>query len=102
MASNRSLTGQALDPRSDGWDTPVWEPLQDLLAELVHDFMWMLAVDLEDGRRVHAYKHIRTRRYVHLDSTGAAFVCTPEGRYREVDPVLLLELALETAARLAR
>jgi hypothetical protein len=79
-------------------DEPVWQPLLNLVAG---PFMWMFAVDLEDGRRVHAYKHYYTRRYIHLSEEGdEAFVYTAAGRYRQVDPEWLLDLVLEGASEL--
>jgi hypothetical protein len=51
----------------------------------------MYDVEIEDGRRVQAYKHIDTRRYVHLDADCNAFVYEPSGRYRSIDIVDLLE-----------
>ena len=62
--------------------TPYWPPLLDLAPDLVGDFMWMGIVDLEDGRRLQAYKHYWTRRYLHLDDEGTAFVYTPYGYLR--------------------
>ena len=44
--------------------------------------MWMFEVELSNGKRLHAYKHIDTRRYVHLDRDGAAFVYEEPDRYR--------------------
>lgn len=64
---------------------PTWEPLLDWLGdELTGWFMWMFEVELEDGRSLHAYKHMETRRYLHLSLTGEVFVFTEEGRYRSV------------------
>ena len=40
---------------------------------MVGDFMWMGAVDLIDGRRLHLYKHTDTRRYLRLDAEGHAY-----------------------------
>lgn len=37
------------------------------------DFMWMGAAEFADGRIVHSYKHIDTRRYLHLDDGGHAY-----------------------------
>jgi hypothetical protein len=62
----------------------------------------MHEVELEDGARLHAYKHHETRRYLHLDHGGRAFVFVwdesrPEDEdsfYEEVDPQRLLDLAL--------
>ena len=44
--------------------------------------MWMFEVVLSDGTRLQAYKHIDTRRYVHVASDGATFVYEPPDRYR--------------------
>lgn len=41
-------------------------------AVMIGEFMWMGAVDLVDGRRVHQYKHDETRRYLRLDEHGHA------------------------------
>jgi hypothetical protein len=48
--------------------------LLDLAPDDVEDFMWMFEVELESGLRLHAYKHIETRKYLHLDKEGRAFV----------------------------
>src|SRR5436305_7906734 len=52
--------------------------------------------------RLHAYKHWETRRYLHLDHGGRAFVfiwdenrgIDEPSEYEEVDPQWLLEIAL--------
>jgi hypothetical protein len=64
--------------------------------------MWMHEVELEDGTRLHAYKHHETRRYLHLDHGGRAFVfiwdesrpVEEDSLYEEVDPLWLLDHAL--------
>lgn len=67
-------------------DTPSWTPLLDLVGdELAGDFMWMFEVVLTDGTCLQAFKHIDTRRYLHLRPDGAAFAYEPTGRYRVVD-----------------
>ena len=64
-------------------ERPDWDPLLRTVGERVTgDFMWMFEVELETGTRVHAYKHIDTRRYVHLDQDGTAWVYSPRDRYR--------------------
>jgi hypothetical protein len=68
-------------------DQPNWEPLLGLLGEeLVGDFMWMTQIDLVDGRAAHAYKHILTRRYLHIGEDGRTLAFVGSGRYRPVDP----------------
>ena len=61
---------------------PDWAPLADALLGW---FMWMYEVDLADGRRVHAYKHQITRRYVFLTADGDAFEYREDDRYREIE-----------------
>jgi hypothetical protein len=83
---------------------PEWGPLLDLAPDHIDDFMWMFEVELESGLRLHAYKHIETRKYLHLDKEGRAFVYLwPEeeitdkgepGSYREVDPQRILREVL--------
>ena len=71
--------------------------------------MWMFEVELEDGRRVHAYKHWWTRRYLHLSLDGCAFAYIRPGCYsnedpdwyREVEPEWLLKLVLPSGQQLA-
>jgi len=85
------------------FEHPDWGPLIELAPEHVDDFMWMFEVELENGVRLHAYKHWETRRYLHLDHSGRAFVylwdenlaADDDGRYEEVDPQWLLSLVLE-------
>jgi hypothetical protein len=86
------------------YDKPDWEPLLELAPDHVDEFMWMFEVELESGLRLHAYKHIDTRKYLHLDKEGRAFVYIwPEkirdddepGSYREVNSRRLLDLVLE-------
>jgi hypothetical protein len=51
--------------------TPEWQPLLDAVGEeIAANFMWMFEVRLSDGTPLHAYKHIDTRRYLHLASDG--------------------------------
>lgn len=72
-------------------DTPDWAPLCDLVGEpVVADFMWMFEVELNDGSRLQAYKHIDTRRYIHLSSAGLAFAYRPPDHYGRVAAVGVL------------
>ena len=48
---------------------------------MIGDFMWMGAVDLVDGRRLHLYKHTDTRRYLRLDPEGHSYALA-DGDYR--------------------
>lgn len=80
MGRARTYTG-----RSTQGDRPDWQPLLDAVGAVVTgDFMWMFEVELSDGTPLHAYKHVDTRRYVHLTPDGVAFVYEPPERYREI------------------
>jgi len=55
---------------------PDWSPLERLTGGddlILGQFMWMYCARLEDERVVHAYKHIETRRYLHLAGDLTAF-----------------------------
>jgi hypothetical protein len=67
------------------WDRPIWQPLVDLVGfELATWFMWMYETELAGGVRVHAYKHISTRRYLFVAGDGRLFAYTARERYREI------------------
>ena len=88
MLSDRSISGDLLQ-----YEEPDWEPLRALVGMTLADwFMWMHEIQLVDGTRLHAYKHIATRRYFHLALDGRAFVYTPRGRYREIEPRMAIDL----------
>lgn len=63
-------------------DEPNWEPLRRAAAEwLLGQFMAMHEVDLKIGKRVCCYKHVDTRRSLHIDEQLNAFVyCFDERR----------------------
>lgn len=68
-------------------ERPVWQPLLDLVGTpLVEWFMWMYEVELADQSRVHACKHVATRRYFHLSEDGRAFAYRSYARYAEISP----------------
>lgn len=66
-----------------------WGPLERLVkatpaanrSVMAADYMWMGAVELVDGRRLHLYKNAMTRRYLRLDSHGHAYSHI-DGEYR--------------------
>jgi hypothetical protein len=73
---------------------PSWEPLVGLVGrDVVPGFMWMFALELDDGTEVHAYKCIATRQYVHLASDGRAFAHHNNDRYEEIGARRALEQA---------
>jgi len=76
-------------------EQPDWRPLLRLLPDvLVETFMWMFELRLP-GQRVHAYKHVVTRRYVHLSaSSRRAYVYLDDERYARIPVATALELAL--------
>ena len=64
---------------------PSWEPLLGLVGkELVTRFMWMHALELDDGAELHAYKAVATRRYLHLTADGRAFAERGDHRFEEI------------------
>jgi hypothetical protein len=90
MRSEPTITGIMLDG-----DEPRWQPL--LAAVGGHHaawFMWMYEIELADETRVHAYKHVSTRRYMHLGEDGRAFEYVGDHRYREIDPDDAADIAL--------
>jgi hypothetical protein len=87
MTRTRTLKGEVAQ-----YDRPEWGPLEELVAEpVVGDFMWMHEVELTDGTALHAYKHIDTRRYIHLTANGQAYVYDPLDRYQPVAASDVLE-----------
>ncbi|MFV9673626.1 MAG: hypothetical protein ACNYZH_10400 [Acidimicrobiia bacterium] len=61
---------------------PDWDPLHAVLPmEHCDGFMWMYRTELESEIIEH-YKHGITRRYLHLDHSGHAYLHR-EGRYIE-------------------
>jgi hypothetical protein len=68
------------------WETPNWRPLEELVGlDLIRQFMWLFTIQLEDGTELEAYKHIDTRRYLHLADDGRAFYYCADGRYWAVE-----------------
>lgn len=77
------------------YEHPDWRPLLNLLGEqLVGDFMWMHELEMATGEHVHAYKHIDTRRYIHIGDRGRAYAYLPRGGYRVIPALEAAELAL--------
>ena len=57
------------------FENPNWKPLEKIIGpDGCGDFMWMWQ---EAG--IEFYKHIRTRRYLLLDSTGQCYRRGPNG-----------------------
>lgn len=51
-----------------------WGPLENVLSHNACDgFMWMYEVELDNGTRLHVYKHRSTRGSLHLSARGEAF-----------------------------
>jgi hypothetical protein len=73
------------------FEEPDWRPLEAVGRELLDMFMWMHEVEVDGGLHLHAYKHIDTRRYLHLSATGDAYdYFSPRG-YRPIDLADALE-----------
>lgn len=77
-------------------DRPDWAPLLAIAGEpLAHQFMWMHEVQLRDGRRLQAFKHIATRRYLHVDGgSGQGWRYITPDNYVVADLAELLTEAL--------
>lgn len=61
---------------------PAWEPLENLVGyDGAHPFMAMSGGRTDEGDPVFAYKHMDTRRYIHLTEDGRAwkYVETADG-----------------------
>jgi len=87
MPRNRTLPG-----RLTQFERPNWDPLIELVGlDLVGSFMWMNELALGDGTTVHAYKHVATRRYLHVGEDGRTFRYEGTSRYRELEPSDALE-----------
>ena len=98
MLSEHDIAGEMCQ-----YDEPDWQPLYGIVGIHLADwFMWMHEIELDDGVRVHAYKHIATRRYFHLGVDGRAFVYMPAARlsapgsYREIDRLDAIDLVFLT------
>jgi len=90
MAIDGEISGVGHSP-----ETPEWGPLERAVGEDVTSwFMYMFWVAASDGRRLHAYKHIATRGYVHLDDDGNAFYYVEPDRYRPIALADILEAVL--------
>jgi len=90
MPKEKGIDGEMLQG-----DTPNWLPLALVAGiDLLEDFMWMYEVRLSDDRRLHAYKHSDTRRYVHLDDECNAFWYGEDDRYRPLPLAQALRPAL--------
>jgi hypothetical protein len=75
-------------------ERPDWEPLIALVGlDVVGCFMWMNEFVLSDGTRLHAYKNIATRRYLHVAVDGRVFAERANDRFEHVTPLEALEAA---------
>jgi hypothetical protein len=77
-------------------EEPDWRPLEHLAsAYRASSFMWMFELATRRGGRFHAYKHIETRCYIHIDiqCKGLAYV-PEEDRYERHPAWVLLRAAL--------
>jgi hypothetical protein len=80
-----------VDAEPAQYDEPDWEPLRAVLSLSLCDwFMWMHESRSPGGLAIHAYKHIDTRRYLHLDEFGCAYLSYERG-YLQVDLGWLIE-----------
>lgn len=83
-------------------ERPEWEPLVNAVGERVAgDFMWMFEVELSDGTSLQAYKHVDTRRYVHLAADGQAYYYVSPNRYVPIAAWEVFAAVFRTLPRLA-
>jgi hypothetical protein len=83
-------------------ERPEWEPLVNAVGERVaRDFMWMFEVELSDGTSLQAYKHVDTRRYVHLAADGQAYFYESPDRYVLIPAWEVFAAVFRTLHRLA-
>jgi len=77
-------------------ENPDWRPLERLASPyLASHWMWMFEVATRRGERFHAYKHIETRCYIHIDINGNGLGYVPvDDRYRRYPAWVLLRSAL--------
>ena len=77
-------------------EEPDWRPLERFASPfLASSFMWMFEVRTRRGESFHAYKHIDTRCYVHLDVDGKGLAYHwEEERYGRYPAWVLLRAAL--------
>jgi hypothetical protein len=81
----RWMSGDTIRGTLRQYERPVWQPLINLVGEeLAGWFMWMHEIELADETPVHAYKHVDTRRYLHLTEDGRAFAYKPKWHYAEI------------------
>jgi hypothetical protein len=92
MSPGRGL----ITARVVNYEEPDWRPLERLASPyLASGFMWMFELATRRGERFHAYKHIETRRYVHIDLHGNGLAYIPEeDRYECYPAWVLLRAAL--------
>jgi hypothetical protein len=75
-------------------ERPNWDPLIDVVGlVLVRWFMWMGQIELVDDTLVHAYKHVATRRYLHIGEDGRLFAYRSPDTYCEIDRAPAIEEA---------
>lgn len=92
MVSKQVITGEFCHH-----DEPDWRPLYDLVGVKLADwFMWKGETELEDGNRVHSYKHITTREHLHLGVDGRAFEYISPCRFREIERRHAIDLVFDT------
>ncbi len=78
-------------------DEPDWDPLHAALPmKHCNGFMWMYRVPWND-ETIEAYKHGITRRYLHLDHSGRAYLYRPD-EYVETPVGIALELVFADLA----
>lgn len=87
MPDYRTLRG-----RTSRLERPDWDPLIDLVGvDIAPYFMWMGEIELLDDTRLHTFKHVATRRCVHIGEDGRLFTHRRPDLYTEIDVATALE-----------
>ena len=87
MAKKKGSAGEVLKGTVVQGESADWEALENVISyHACDEFMWMFEVELEDGTRLHAYKHRWNRRYLHLSARGEAFTYIWRADDEDFDP----------------
>ena len=97
----RGEIGTVLNGTTLQGSEPDWGPLENVLAwHACNPFMWMFEVELENGTRLHAYKHSHNRRYLHLSASGEAWSYVWKADDDDFDPSAPSEYCREQLHRM--
>lgn len=70
--------------------SPNWQPAEQAIPDLREDVMWMSRVE-HNGHTIEQYKHIDTRRYIHLDENGRPYRVRVDAGTQVFEPTSLAD-----------